>query len=168
MSESNNNFEDLKQLLKLKRHEIPPPGHFNHFSGDVIARIRAGESGGGQHFVERLHSRWPTLANLLQIFEARPGIIGGLATSVCLLLVFAVILADRPESGSMGPEAMVAQPMADASPTLASTVSLAPADNSSGISMSTNPVSSLQPGASLFGAQQNPLFQPAAFMPAAH
>jgi hypothetical protein len=35
----------------------------------------------------------------------------------------------------------------------------------SGIAVSTNPVISLQPTASLFG-QQNPLFQPASFAPA--
>jgi hypothetical protein len=54
---------------------------------------------------------------------------------------------------------------ASTSPTLASAVPLIPADNS-GITVSTNPVVSLQPTASLFGSQQNPLFQSAAFMPA--
>ncbi len=32
MNESEHNFQDLKRLLKLKRHEVPPPGYFNNFS----------------------------------------------------------------------------------------------------------------------------------------
>jgi len=170
MSDTNNNFEDLKKLLKLKRHEIPPPGYFNHFSGDVISRIRAGESGGHGTVLERLQSDSPFLATLLNLFHAKPGIIGGLATSVCLLLLIAVIVADRTDTASpeMTTTAMN-QPMQAASDTASqpapATAQLVAADTG-GITVSSNPVVSLQPSATLFGAQQNPLFQPVAFMPA--
>ena len=41
----------LQQLLRLKRHETPPPGYFNEFSDTVLDRIRALES-------ERAIPRW--------------------------------------------------------------------------------------------------------------
>ena len=41
----------LQQLLRLKRHETPPPGYFNEFSDTVLDRIRALES-------ERAISKW--------------------------------------------------------------------------------------------------------------
>ena len=47
MNETKPDFSELKRLLKLKRHEVPPPGFFNHFSEEVVARIRErfGDSG---------------------------------------------------------------------------------------------------------------------------
>lgn len=164
MSEQNN-FQDLKRLLKLKQHEVPPPGYFNHFSSDVIARIREGETGGTEGV------SW--LRNLLHIFEARPGVIGGFATSLCALLLFGVVLADRSDAPTAGATMANAQTASDtgASPALASDVPLLPAGENSGLAINTNSgistVSSLQPMASLFGQQQqNPLFQSASFMPA--
>jgi len=44
MNENENNFESLRRLLAHKRHETPPPGYFNSFSGQIIACIRAGEA----------------------------------------------------------------------------------------------------------------------------
>jgi len=158
MNESNQNFNELKRLLKLKRHEVPPPGYFNNFSGAVISRIRAGEAGGS----ESLRASW--LMRLLHIFETKPGVMGGLATSLCLVLLIGVVLADRPDSMPTDVLAGV-QPAADSAPTLAAVVPAAMTDNS-GIAISTNPIVSLQPVATLFGQQQNPLFQSASFAPA--
>src|ERR1019366_8136739 len=129
MNESNQNFDELKRLLKLKRHEVPPPGYFNHFSGDVISRIRAGEAGGSHSLVEKLREQAPWLATMLRIFESKPGVMGGLATSLCLILLIGVVLAGRPEPVPTGVLASAA-PAPEASPALASVVPAATVDNS--------------------------------------
>jgi hypothetical protein len=162
MSETNdNNFGELKRLLKLKQHEVPPPGYFNRFSGDVMSRIRDGETGNAKGFLAGFEDSW--LTHLLQVFQARPGVIGGFATSLCLLLLIGVVMADRPDGASPAEDITTAQPASGESQNLAMTVPLIPA-GTSGISISTNAIRSLQPVA-LFGASQNPLFQPASFMP---
>jgi len=169
MNEQSQNFETLKRLLKLKQHEVPPPGYFNDFSGHVVSRIRAGEAGGSRSFMERLETDAPWVVNFLRIFETRPGVIGGLATSLCLLLVLVVVFSERSEKASR--ELLTISDPAATSATVTSMTAptLAAASDSSGIVASTNPVTSLQPVATLFGQPAaGSLFQPAGFAPASH
>jgi hypothetical protein len=164
------NFAGLKKLLKFKRHEVPPPGYFNNFSSQVISRIRAGEAGGSRTFMERLEAEAPWLVNFVRVFETRPGLLGGLATSLCVLLLLAAVFADRPDAASKN-LLSVSEPSAASGSSVVASMSEPPqltaSSDSSGIVASTNPVTSLQPTATLFGQTGgSPLFQPAGFMPA--
>jgi hypothetical protein len=110
------------------------------------------------------------VVNFLRIFETRPGVIGGLATSLCLLLVLVVVFAERSEKTSNN-LLTISEPAAVTESSVASMTAptLAAASDSSGIVASTNPVTSLQPVATLFGQPgSGSLFQPAGFAPAGH
>jgi len=162
MNESENNFSELKRLLRLKRHEVPPPGYFNDFSAEIIARIRAGQSAAGGNLAGRLQDQAPWLVSFLRIFEARPGVIGAFATSLCLLLLFGVVVAEYSDSApqTILTTASSSQPLAS-SAVVADASAFAPGSEG-GIAISTN--ASLQPVVTLFG-QPNAasLFQTAGF-----
>jgi hypothetical protein len=135
-----------------------------------VSRIRAGEAGGSRSLIEQLESSAPWVVNFLRIFETRPGVIGGFATSLCLLLVLVVVFAERSEKTSNN-LLTISEPAAVMESSVASMTAptLAAASDSSGIVASTNPVTSLQPVATLFGQPgSGSLFQPAGFAPAGH
>jgi hypothetical protein len=75
-----------------------------------------------------------------------------------------VVMVDHSDGTSTGGQMAGTQNAFGDSGSLASTVALLPSDSNTGITLSTNRVSSLQPEATLFGSSQNPLFQPAGFM----
>jgi hypothetical protein len=100
MNENEPNFESLRRLLALKRHEMPPPRYFDGLSSQVIARIRAGEAETPVSLLEHLFGQIPWLLKLLRASEMKPVFAGAYASTLCLLLVAGVIFAERPESTS--------------------------------------------------------------------
>ena len=158
MNENEDNFESLRRLLAIKRHEVPPPGYFNNFSSQVISQIR---SGNYKPASKQMAVQSPWLLKLVQIFEAKPAFAVAFASTLCLLLLFGTIFAEQPESA---PQPLLQAQVQPSTPFVASMSQseLMPSANQAGIIASTNPVLNLQPVASLFG-QQNPLAQQVSF-----
>ena len=160
MNENENNFESLRRLLALKRHETPPPGYFENFSGVVMARIRAGDAGQ----TESASGQLPWLFRLLTAFEAKPAFAGAFASALCLLLVLGIVYAERPDVVAQQPllqTAEVSSPLAMATPVNLSSL---PVEQPALIPISsTNPVFSSQPAGSWFASQEATV-QPVNFM----
>ena len=153
MNENENNFEALRQLLALKQHEVPPPGYFEHFSGQVIAQIRAEQR--GQSTARAVELPW--LFRLLAVLESKPVFAGGFASALCALLVLGVVYAERPDAtplmpaANLGSSPLAAITTASLNPTPMTQVA-APAEQVVWAS-STNPVFNVPSGAGLFDSQ---------------
>lgn len=139
MNENENNFESVRRLLALKRHETPPPGYFEHFSRDVIARIRTGQDSR----TANVSSQLPWLFRLLSTFEVKPAFAGGFASVLCLLLLLGIVYAERPDG--------TPQQLMQAAE-ITSSLAVAP-------SPSFNPMPVEQPAGQLLpGSSTNPVF----------
>jgi hypothetical protein len=105
MSEDTENFEQLRRLLALKRHEQPPPGYFNNFSRQVILRIRAGEMGEDAAIFGRFSWEAPWLQRIWAALETKPILAGAFGLVLCSLLVAGVVFADKADvaSGALAP-----------------------------------------------------------------
>lgn len=159
MNENEHQFDALQRLLTLKRHEVPPPGYFNSFSGRVIAQIKAGKTS-DKHSATADTTTW--FSKFLQLFEFKPAFAGAFASALCLLLFFGIFYADQPEAGLQPFLQNSEQSMASFA---AATPGVLPAANGiAGIISSNSPAGSLQPMASFFGSE-NSLVQPASFSP---
>jgi hypothetical protein len=98
MKTDTENFESLRRLLALKRHEQPPPGYFNDFSSQVVARIKAGEHRESAAGIERLFAEAPWLQRILAAFETKPILAGAFGAAVCALLLSGIVFAEfHPE-----------------------------------------------------------------------
>jgi len=91
-----NDFEQLRRLLALKRHEQPPPGYFDNFSRKVIARIEAGEYTRASA-IERLLGEAPWMRRIWAAFRSQPVLSGVFGAAVSALVVFGVIFADKAD-----------------------------------------------------------------------
>ena len=162
MNENENNFKSLRRLLAQKRHETPPPAYFNSFSSQIIARIRAGEGKADKSEAERYFSEAPWLLKLLQAFELKPAFAGAFASALCLLLIFGIVYAERPDSGPQ--PILQASEQSIGSFAANSQSALAQPTLSNDFTTSNSAATSLQPVASLFGSQ-NVFARPVSFSP---
>ena len=165
MNQDTENFEQLRRLLALKRHEQPPPGYFNGFSQQVIARIKLGEEGERSALFGRLFGEAPWLQRIWAAFEAKPILAGAFAVAVCGLLITGVIYSDKADVSSMalmqttetdsGPMGLAANVSPADHPLLAKPVLLEPS--------STSPIATAQTDDSLLGDIGKLRVQPASF-----
>jgi hypothetical protein len=156
MNEHENNFDALRRLLKLKQQETPPPGYFNSFSGQVVARIRAGEA-------RQSASEISWLSKLLSAFEFKPAFAGAFASALCLVLVFGIFYAEQPDGATQSLMQASQQPSGSFAAVLPA--SLSQDADAFGLIASNNAANSLQPVASLFGGSQNAFAAPVSFSP---
>jgi hypothetical protein len=84
-------FEKLRKLLALKRHETPPPGYFSSFSGRVTDRILAEQ--------ETRPRIWQQVVTL---FRARPAISWSFSMASVLVLFAATNAFDGPPASQPG------------------------------------------------------------------
>ena len=97
MENENENFDELQQLLALKKHEQPPPGYFNKLPGEVISRLRA-ERRSHADALGKLSAEAPWLVRLWQKLEAQPVFAGAFGAGVCALLLAGIYFAEKPDS----------------------------------------------------------------------
>jgi hypothetical protein len=97
MNQDTENFKPLLRLLRLKRYEQPPPGYFNDFSSQVIARIRLDDRGEAGAVFERLSWEAPWLLRIWAAFEAKPVLAGAFGLAMCGLLISGVIYSEKAD-----------------------------------------------------------------------
>jgi hypothetical protein len=97
MNPEQENIQALRRLLALKRHEQPPPGYFDRFSGQVIARIQTGERA-PDSFWERFAFEGTWLQQIWAAFETKPLLAGAFGAAVCALITTGFVFSDRPSN----------------------------------------------------------------------
>ena len=107
------NFDQLRRLLALKRHEQPPPGYFHRFPGQVIARIRAGEHTQELGVLWRWFGEDSWLARFWGRLESQPVLAASVSVAACALIFAGVVLST--ENAETGPTPYAPQPTMEAS-----------------------------------------------------
>jgi hypothetical protein len=101
-------FNQLRRLLALKRHEQPHPRYFGQFSEQVIARIQAGEHGEEVTFWQQISFDAPWLQRLWAAFDTKPILAATVGVAACALLLSGVVLSDRTQGSDLAfPQGMV-------------------------------------------------------------
>jgi len=144
-------------LLKLKRHEAPPPRYFNDFSGQVISRIRAVTPGGRFESFEDIVSQSPWMRRFWQVIEHRPAVSGLFTAAVCGLLGVGIFMSENaPRTLNITADGI--DKVEATGPGQSGQNSFAaarPAPSGLLFDSSTNPAIQLRPGPSLFGEFPN-------------
>jgi hypothetical protein len=97
MDNNAENFDQLRQLLKLKQHEVPPPGYFDRLPREIISELRAQRRGAQDaNSIERLGSEAPWLMRFWRAVESKPVFGGAFGAAVCALVLGAIYLTEKP------------------------------------------------------------------------
>ena len=152
MNDSSEDFDALRKLLTLKRHEQPPPGFFDKMPQNILPRLQ--EQSAPQAF--------PFWRDWFSNFGFKPAVAYGVLMGVCAVILVGVGYAFRMETqpvGALGPDESwrlsASIPDFSEKPVIPSGFTLQAADLSS-----TNPV--FERGESLFGGPKLRV-QPASF-----
>jgi len=119
MENENQDFSQLKKLLSLKKHEQPPPGYFNKFSGNVIVRILA-QRDGKRDSLDELEAEAPWLMRFWRMLEAKPIFGAAFGAAVCSLVLAGILAAEKPVAPQRiaAPIQQPADPLLATSPTV--------------------------------------------------
>ena len=85
MNSDPSDFEALRKLMALKRHEQPPPGYFNRLPDKIMGRLERGD--GQPRFWE----------NFLTVFTFRPALAYGFALAAFSALTLSVIYSVKTQ-----------------------------------------------------------------------
>lgn len=98
MGSSSDDFAALRALLKLKRHEQPPPRYFNDLSSGIIHRLRGPDG-----------LRHKSLLSLLDFdFGLKPALFYGLGVSCCAVALYAVVYLLVQDPAAAAKDAQIA------------------------------------------------------------
>jgi hypothetical protein len=103
-------FQNLRRLLALKRHEQPPPRYFHEFSSEVIIRIRAGEHIEQFSIWEAFSWEAPWVQKLWHAVETRPVLAGSFGIAICGFLMAGMLYSDSKPSPVIDTFAVGASP----------------------------------------------------------
>lgn len=96
MDDQGESFQELRKLLALKKHEVPPPGYFNRFSNGVISRLRAEKRHADGSVIAKLEVEAPWLARLWDFLQAKPIFAGAFGAAVCSLVLAGIYITNKP------------------------------------------------------------------------
>lgn len=85
MDPADNNFDALRKLLALKRHELPPPGYFDRLPDRIIDRIAACEDDAPVDWFR----------SLIDHFRLRPAFLGVFSFTLGAFYLLGLGTADR-------------------------------------------------------------------------
>jgi len=99
-------FLQVRRLLALKRHEQPPPGYFHKFSGDVVARIRAGDRADDETVLAGVLGESAWLQRVWNFLEDKPLVAGLFGATACALVLSVFVMSEKTDlSASVEPQA---------------------------------------------------------------
>jgi hypothetical protein len=159
MENGSENFDQLRKLLALKKHEQPPPGYFNRLPGEIISRIRAEQSANSPAGRD---ANAPWLLRMWRALESKPAFAGAFGLGVCALVVTGIFFAEKPDAstGLAGGPSISPQPVAPFATASTIGASAAPALPDAVLAGVTNPAGNTV-APNLFD-----LYQPGQAMPA--